>query len=348
MDGAARRLGGQDLRVCGRCAGWHGGCSADRTGPVGRGADPVAADPPTGRRPPAAAHRPARRAAPRRRPARPGRRHHLRQRRARRAGRVGRPGRDAAAGRRAGRRPRSAGSAGGRAAAGVAVGFGARFDARQQQVHRESTRFWPQALGTVAVGDGRLAAAPRPGRRARTGCAWSTTPRPPTWPTPSTRSGAALAAGRPVPLLVGGVRAAALRARARPVSDGRLAGLRADQRPGPAASTPDLVRRRALAPVLGLRPAARGAAAAAVTPRPQTGRGPLVDLPGDRHPPTAHCRPARPVDPGRGRGRHVPALGGRRLLHRRRARATSRRTASSSRRRTSPAACTSGTPSSTR
>jgi hypothetical protein len=37
-------------------------------------------------------------------------------------------------------------------AAGTAAGFGARWDARQKQVHAESTRFWPQALGTSPWG----------------------------------------------------------------------------------------------------------------------------------------------------------------------------------------------------
>ena len=37
-------------------------------------------------------------------------------------------------------------------AALVRTGFGARYDARQRQVHRESTRFWPQALGTTPWG----------------------------------------------------------------------------------------------------------------------------------------------------------------------------------------------------
>ncbi|MEJ3652751.1 hypothetical protein WEH80_07180 [Actinomycetes bacterium KLBMP 9759] len=32
------------------------------------------------------------------------------------------------------------------------AGFGRRFDARQKQVHKESTRFWPQALGTSPWG----------------------------------------------------------------------------------------------------------------------------------------------------------------------------------------------------
>lgn len=37
-------------------------------------------------------------------------------------------------------------------AAPVGAGFGARYDARQRQVHRESTRLWPQALGTTPWG----------------------------------------------------------------------------------------------------------------------------------------------------------------------------------------------------
>ena len=37
-------------------------------------------------------------------------------------------------------------------AAGMAVGFGSRYDARQRQVHKESTKFWPQALGTSPWG----------------------------------------------------------------------------------------------------------------------------------------------------------------------------------------------------
>ena len=47
--------------------------------------------------------------------------------------------------------PRATGAGAG-AAAGVVAGFGARWDARQKQVHRESTRFWPQALGTSPWG----------------------------------------------------------------------------------------------------------------------------------------------------------------------------------------------------
>jgi hypothetical protein len=34
-------------------------------------------------------------------------------------------------------------------------GFGARYDARQKQVHRETNRFWPQSLGTTPWGAAR-------------------------------------------------------------------------------------------------------------------------------------------------------------------------------------------------
>lgn len=38
------------------------------------------------------------------------------------------------------------------ATTGARIGFGARYDVRQQQVHRESTKFWPAALGTSPWG----------------------------------------------------------------------------------------------------------------------------------------------------------------------------------------------------
>jgi hypothetical protein len=37
----------------------------------------------------------------------------------------------------------------------LAGGFGARYDARQKEVHRETNRFWPQALGTTPWGAAR-------------------------------------------------------------------------------------------------------------------------------------------------------------------------------------------------
>jgi hypothetical protein len=103
----------------------------------------------------------------------------------------------APAGAAAGGGPATAG-----AAAGTAVGFGARFDARQQQVHRESTRFWPRALGTSPWGMvgwlRRNAAAAGPYRvrlvddvdAADLASALDA-------------ASVALGAGRPVPLLVG-------------------------------------------------------------------------------------------------------------------------------------------------
>ncbi|SHL20656.1 hypothetical protein SAMN05443637_1215 [Pseudonocardia thermophila] len=88
------------------------------------------------------------------------------------------------------------------ATATSAVGFGARYDVRQLQVHRESTRFWPAALGTSPWGMvawlRRHAPAAGPYRvrlvddtsAADLGEAIESVDR-------------ALAAGRPVPLLVG-------------------------------------------------------------------------------------------------------------------------------------------------
>ena len=78
-----------------------------------------------------------------------------------------------------------AGGAGVQPAAGLPIGFGARFDARQQQVHRESTRFWPQALGTSPWGMVAWLRRHAPGAgpyRVRLVDDAS----PPTWPTPST------------------------------------------------------------------------------------------------------------------------------------------------------------------
>jgi hypothetical protein len=89
------------------------------------------------------------------------------------------------------------------AAGGLAVGFGARFDARQQQVHRESTRFWPRALGTSPWGMvtwlRRNAPAAGPYRVRLVDDA-----APADLADALARTDAALAAGRPVPLLIGG------------------------------------------------------------------------------------------------------------------------------------------------
>ncbi|MDN5857100.1 MAG: hypothetical protein L0H84_00620 [Pseudonocardia sp.] len=47
---------------------------------------------------------------------------------------------------------RASAGAGTAAAVGFGVGFGARYDVRQLQVHRESTKYWPAALGTSPWG----------------------------------------------------------------------------------------------------------------------------------------------------------------------------------------------------
>ncbi len=88
------------------------------------------------------------------------------------------------------------------ATAGVTAGFGARFDARQKQVHRESTRFWPQAIGTSPWGmvDWLRRHAPGAGPyhvRLVDDMSGSDVAAA----LDATR--AALAAGRPVPLLIG-------------------------------------------------------------------------------------------------------------------------------------------------
>jgi hypothetical protein len=94
------------------------------------------------------------------------------------------------------------GSGGARDRARLADGFGARYDARQRQVHRESTRCWPQALGTTPWGMVGWLRRHAPGAgpyrvrlvddvsAADLGAAL-------------TDAATALAAGRPVPVLVG-------------------------------------------------------------------------------------------------------------------------------------------------
>jgi hypothetical protein len=87
-------------------------------------------------------------------------------------------------------------------AAGLAVGFGGRYDARQRQVHKESTRFWPQALGTSPWGMVAWLRKHAPGAgpyRVRL-----VDDRNAADLTAAVEAAnAALAVGRPVPLLVG-------------------------------------------------------------------------------------------------------------------------------------------------
>jgi hypothetical protein len=92
--------------------------------------------------------------------------------------------------------------AGAGAQAGVATGFGARYDARQRQVHRQSTRFWPQALGTTPWGMVGWLRRYAPGAgpyRVRLVDDASAADVDDALAT----ARAALTAGRPVPLLVG-------------------------------------------------------------------------------------------------------------------------------------------------
>jgi hypothetical protein len=83
-----------------------------------------------------------------------------------------------------------------------ADGFGPRYDARQKQVHRQTNRFWPQALGTTPWGAARWLRdhVPAAGRyRVRLVDDTSATDVEALISAVDT----ALAAGRPVPLVVG-------------------------------------------------------------------------------------------------------------------------------------------------
>ncbi|MGI5131685.1 hypothetical protein ACQEVB_33120 [Pseudonocardia sp. CA-107938] len=94
----------------------------------------------------------------------------------------------------------------GRAAAGAGgsapLGFGARYDVRQLQVHRESTKYWPAALGTSPWGMVAWLRRNAPGAgpyRVRLVDDVSADDVDDA----ITAVDAALAAGRPVPLLIG-------------------------------------------------------------------------------------------------------------------------------------------------
>lgn len=134
------------------------------------------------------------------------------------------------------------------AVAGVTAGFGAHFDARQKQVHRESASFWPQALGTTPWGMVRWlrchapAAGPYQVRLVDDTSVSDLVD--------ALRAvGAALAFGRPVPLLVGPflprhyVMALGLHEGGWRVYEPTSGQVR--------ALDLDLVRQRALGPVLG-------------------------------------------------------------------------------------------------
>ena len=82
-----------------------------------------------------------------------------------------------------GRAPRSAAVG----SPGMAVGFGGRYDARQRQVHKESTKFWPQALGTSPWGMVAWLRRHAPGAGPYRRAAGRRPQRPPTSPPPSRR-----------------------------------------------------------------------------------------------------------------------------------------------------------------
>ncbi len=85
---------------------------------------------------------------------------------------------------------------------GIAVGFGGRYDTRQRQVHRQSTRFWPQALGTSPWGMVAWLRRHAPGAgpyRVRL----VDDRAPADMAAALDAANAALAVGRPVPLLIG-------------------------------------------------------------------------------------------------------------------------------------------------
>ncbi len=137
----------------------------------------------------------------------------------------------------------------GSAAAGITIGFGARYDARQREVHTESTRFWPQALGTSPWGMVAWLRRHAPGAGPYRVQLVDDTFASDVSAAIDTAD-AALTAGRPVPLLIGTfvprhyclalTRAGADAWRVYEPTSGEVRVVELD-----------LVRRRAIGPVLG-------------------------------------------------------------------------------------------------
>lgn len=137
----------------------------------------------------------------------------------------------------------------GSAGTGVKVGFGARYDARQREVHTESTRFWPQALGTSPWGMVAWLRRHAPGAgpyRVRLVDDTSASDVAAVIDAVD----AALAAGRPVPLLIGTF---VPRHYCLALARGGADAWRIYEPTSGEVRVVDLdvVRRRALAPVLG-------------------------------------------------------------------------------------------------
>jgi hypothetical protein len=131
-------------------------------------------------------------------------------------------------------------------------GFGARYDERQKQVHRQTNRFWPQALGTTPWGAARWLRdhVPTAGRyRVRLVDDTSATDTAAL----ITEVGAALAAGRPVPLVVGTLVPRHYVLALRPDEDGADAAWRVYEPTSGQVRLLDLsaVRERKLATVVG-------------------------------------------------------------------------------------------------
>lgn len=139
---------------------------------------------------------------------------------------------------------------GGRALVGG--GFGARYDARQKQVHGETNRFWPKALGTTPWGAVRWLHdhAPAAGRH-RVRLVDDASAADVAAVIDAVR--VALAAGRPVPLLVGSFVPRHYVLALRADGSGDVAGWRVYEPTSGQVRLLDLaaVRERRLAPVLG-------------------------------------------------------------------------------------------------
>jgi hypothetical protein len=134
-------------------------------------------------------------------------------------------------------------------AGGMRPGFGARFDARQRRVHRETNRLWPRALGTTPWAMTRWLRRNTPGAgpyRVRLVDDVSAADVEDTLAAVA----AALAAGYPVPLLVGGVVPRHYCLALAAASDGSWRTYEPTSAQVKSLD-PALVGRRALAPVLG-------------------------------------------------------------------------------------------------